>query len=250
MSTFPGDSKLSNSALSVHDERAPSSSLGIKLSHLNPSSLGGASELSATPTSFTPSPISAIETRTSISSDSTNYEEFLQERAHAPRKSGGANPFAFDSELLAKLHDPKSLKLLRTIGGILGLAAGLRTDIEKGLAPDEDIFHRKVTIQDVRQKLEDLRQSRGLPRVVGESLEMETPAGVGPEHSHEFVRHSTSVFSNSLTWRRPLAEHFQDRRRIFSVNRIPSRPPKNFFGLLWGALQDPILVWAHFPSND
>jgi P-type Ca2+ transporter type 2C len=211
-------------------------------------------EFSATSgTSFSPTsfnsvfepPISAVETART-STDYIDYDEILKISGTGPDSQTESNPFAFTAEQLVKLHDPKSVKMLRAVGGIFGLAKGLRTDIEKGLSPDETTLLGKVTLQDVRRAIEEGRDlTRSANKLPDNTFTKETTKETYCDALE--VKHTSSVLPRTLTARRPLVQPFKDRRRIFSVNRIPSRPPKNLLQLMWAALHDKILVFHFLP---
>lgn len=132
--------------------------------------------------------------------------------------------------------------MLRAVGGIFGLAKGLRTDVEKGLSPDETTLLGKVTIQDVRQAIEERRQLTRFANKLPDNTFTDTDTTKDTYRIASDVKRTSSVLTRTLTSWRPLVQPFQDRRRVFSVNRIPSRPPKNLFQLIWAALHDKILV--------
>ena len=163
-------------------------------------------------------------------------------------ESQGDNPFAFAPNQLARLHDPKDLDVLRAMGGILGLGFGLRTDIEKGLSPDEGKFMANVTLRDVRHALEAQKIRRQISvKGKDDHDELTDPNRV----FSELERHGTkpqgntafSLVAKTFSIRTQHSElQFEDRRRIFSTNRIPLKKPKNIFELMWEALHDRILV--------
>jgi len=172
------------------------------------------------------------------------------------------NPFAFIPKQLAKLHDPKDLNILRQMGGIEGLAFGLRTDLEFGLSPDEDHLEGRITLQDVWHELET-RKKLKVQNGVNKAQEEESTENHEDEDHHEkghdvgdnvhhtetgSIRRKISLATRRPTLARvishpPPPKGFSDRKRIFSENRIPARKPKNIFQLMWMALHDKILVY-------
>ena len=121
------------------------------------------------------------------------------------------NPFAFTPEELgSKLYDGKDLKVLRDMGGLIGLAYGLRTDLRQGLRWDEDKLDGRVTRRDI---LEHIR-----------------------------TVHHLSLSQSALYMGGSSAGGFSDRRRVFGENKIPVRPPKNIFQLMWIAMHDKVIV--------
>ena len=169
------------------------------------------------------------------------------------------NPFAFTPKQLSKLHDPKDLNVLRAMGGLQGLEIGLRTDVTKGLSPDEDILDGQVTLADVWHALETRKkehvkngyQSEKQPEASNEDKDIKVVMDVFDE-KEKLPRTDTEKRKHSLGSRRPtlasmkVTSHtphrFSDRIRVFSENRIPERKPKNIFQLMWMALHDKILV--------
>jgi P-type Ca2+ transporter type 2C len=168
------------------------------------------------------------------------------------------NPFAFTPKVLAKLHDPKDLNVLRQMGGLDGLVYGLRSDVKIGLSPDEDKLDGRVTLQNVWDVLET-RKKEHVKQEIDDKLEKDNVQGneidvVLEESSAGKLKRNES--RKSTVSRRPtlvsvksqptVSKGFSDRKRIFSENRIPARKPKNIFQLMWMALHDKILVR---PSN-
>jgi P-type Ca2+ transporter type 2C len=199
-------------------------------------------------TAYSYSPHSAVETSNKFSN--VDYDRLLDTGAEEPELQRVNNPFAFTPKQLAKLHDPRNLDVLRAMSGVLGLAIGLQTNLEQGLSPDETILSSKVTLQDVRREVEELNLRRG---VSNSAKEMDDPKAFmkADEDFHKPERritepHRDSIFSlkaRSFTIRGHHSEPpFKDRRRVFSINRIPLRKPKNIFQLMWATLKDRILV--------
>jgi hypothetical protein len=154
------------------------------------------------------------------------------------------NPFAFTVKQLVKLHESRDLTILRAMGGVKGLCLGLRTDIKKGLSNDEDKFDTQITLDYVRQSLEALQRelSKNPDHVVqSPDHEMDDPlTSPKAQRSPTMLSRRPTLLSINLR-RRP--QYFQDRRRIFGENKIPSRKPKNIFELMWIALHDKVLVF-------
>jgi P-type Ca2+ transporter type 2C len=165
------------------------------------------------------------------------------------------NPFAFTPKMLAKLHDPKDLDVLREMGGLDGLVFGLRSDVKKGLSPEEDKLQGRITLQNVWDELER-RKKENVKQGIDDKLQQEEN-----EQKREFEvileksadeKMNRNESRKSSASRRPtlatvistpaVSKGFSDRKRIFSENRIPARKPKNIFQLMWMALHDKILV--------
>lgn len=120
-------------------------------------------------------------------------------------------PFAFTSDELMDLVDPKSPATLIAYGGLQGVLAGLHANATKGLSTSERSLSTVVT-SDVNEKVD-------------------TPAEFAP----------TSV-GGPVT--------MAEREEFFGRNVLPKRKPKTIFQLMWMALQEKILVrecsWTSF----
>ena len=172
------------------------------------------------------------------------------------------NPFAFSPKQLAKLHDPKDLNMLRSMGGVDGLTFGLWTDVDEGLPPDEDYIAGRRTLQDVwneleRRKREEVDEYIENGEVDEEHSRKDRDPGVDGGASEETVKRTETASSAkrkaSLVSRKTTLSSvkphgppkgFSDRKRIFAENRIPTRKPKGIFQLMWMALHDKILVYC------
>jgi Ca2+-transporting ATPase len=117
------------------------------------------------------------------------------------------NRFAFSPGELNKLLNPKSLAAFQALGGLLGLARGLRTDLNAGLSIDEGRLEGTVDIKDVTQHMS-----------TGKPLQETTPVSSGN------------------------GSPFEDRIRVFSQNRLPARKSTGFFKLFWDAYNDKIII--------
>jgi Ca2+-transporting ATPase len=157
-----------------------------------------------------------------------------------PENDSEHNVFAFSPTQLAKLFDPKNLNILRAMGCVRGLAIGLRTDLNKGLSPHESILHGKITLEEVWQRLRVASDNRNEPEK--EKSKFDEP-NIRLEHTMSRRR----TFSITP---RPRTQIFQDRRRVYSENRIPARKSKNLFQLMWMVLKDQILVGSSSAQVD
>jgi Ca2+-transporting ATPase len=155
------------------------------------------------------------------------------------------NPFAFTQAQLGRsLYDPKNLSLLRAMMGAEGLAMGLRVDLHQGLSPDEDKLDGHVTLEDVWRRFEGLDEVDDV-RADGNNAPHDQAAptmdAVASQHQHPNPTGWSRIFRKS----KPppsSSKGFTDRRRVLGENRIPVRPLKNIFQLVWIALQDKIIV--------
>ncbi len=201
-------------------------------------------------TAFTSSPLSA-------GSKSTTYVEVDYDALLNPGPRDldiKDNPFAFTPRQLATLHDPKSLDVLRAMGGLFGLAMGLRTDIDGGLRPNEKRLVAKVTFEQVNNavRVGELLKTGALDETAGQG------GGIGREYNslkpmEPFLLETRpSPIARTFSVRGP--HHppipFEDRRRVFSSNSIPRRKRKNFFQLMWAAFNDKILVRGLVSPSD
>lgn len=128
------------------------------------------------------------------------------------------NKFAFTPGQLAKLINPKSLAAFRALGGLSGLAKGLRTDIISGLSVDESRLDGQVTFDEATATSANPSPLKGSP-----------PQG------RQLTVHETSVSANKDS-------SFADRKRIFSDNRLPERKSKSLLQLMWMAYNDKVLI--------
>jgi hypothetical protein len=150
------------------------------------------------------------------------------------------NPFPYTPEKLAKLHDPKDLKFLDELGGIEGLAYGLKTNLEDGLSPDEEsVVMERVSRASTPKGKE--RENTPAPSLTPAETETGAETTFGGEPFN--IARRLSTFLPHHEERQP----FKDRRRIFGTNTIPPRQPKGILQLMWDALHDKILVQT--PEN-
>ncbi|KAF5665161.1 putative calcium P-type ATPase [Fusarium heterosporum] len=129
------------------------------------------------------------------------------------------NNFAFTPTQLHKLLTAKSLSALHAFGGLLGLAAGLRTDISAGLGVDETTLEGTVT-------LEEAVASGNLERPP--VLSVASPPPSPPLLHNGLFEHHDSRFA--------------DRKRVFGDNRLPQIAQKSFLRLLWIAFNDKLII--------
>ena len=167
------------------------------------------------------------------------------------------NPFAFTPKQLRKLHDPKDLNVLRNMGGLEGLVYGLRTNVKAGLSADEDHLDGQILYRDVLHELETRRKQRVQEDIdkksiedgdksTSEKLKEDKQGDLRRKDSSASAKRKFSLSSRTTTLSiksQAPSGGFSDRKRIFSENRIPIRPPKTIFQLMWMALHDKILVF-------
>ncbi|KAK5987837.1 Calcium-transporting ATPase 2 [Cladobotryum mycophilum] len=126
------------------------------------------------------------------------------------------NPFAFAPGQLNKMFNPKSLSAFYQLGGMRGLEKGLRTDRKSGLGTGESRLQGQVTFDEATSK------TSGKP-----VKDIATPE-------------TTRVATNSSQARE--REHFQDRYRVFSDNRLPEKKGKSLLELMWITYNDKVLI--------
>jgi len=142
-----------------------------------------------------------------------------------------SNPFAFTPKDLSQLHDPKDLSALRAIGGVPGLLLGLRTNADEGLSPDEYVLRGTVTTEEAVSAAEQ-----------GDRMPEPELYPSRDESSRQIVQNPSTLRRISTMSLGPVPQPFQDRKRIFSENRLPRKRSKNLFQLMWLILQDKVLV--------
>ncbi|KAI1267068.1 calcium-translocating P-type ATPase [Xylariaceae sp. FL1019] len=117
------------------------------------------------------------------------------------------SPFAFAPGHLNKLLNPKSLPVLRALGGLKGIERGLQTDVNAGLSIDETTARSRVTFdQAVRKSDESCPKS---------TEKIATPGSDSP---------------------------FSDRTRVFGKNILPSKKATPIWRLFWNAAKDKVII--------
>ncbi|KAH7137229.1 hypothetical protein B0J13DRAFT_597030 [Dactylonectria estremocensis] len=113
--------------------------------------------------------------------------------------------FAFSPGQLSKLLNPKSHNAFYALGGVEGLAKGLRTDLKSGLSADEASLDGEVAFEDVAPK--------GTPKHGTAGDANPNPTGL-----------------------------FSDRKRIFRDNRLPDKKNKSLLQIAWTTYNDKVLI--------
>ncbi|KAI8364331.1 PMCA-type calcium-translocating P-type ATPase [Choanephora cucurbitarum] len=137
-----------------------------------------------------------------------------------------SNPFAFTNQQLSALMDPKNLPLLRSFGGLEGIARGLHVDLRTGLKPNGP-KHPKVSLSQVMKESDD--------SIYVEDIDIKrTPTihSVGRQLTH---RTDANVPA-------PDASAFPQRTSVFGSNVLPETETKSIFALMWIAFQDKTLI--------
>lgn len=162
--------------------------------------------------SVPPSPVFETESKQADNKSSTqvNMEQFLQPHDNPE------NPFAFTSEQLSALYDPKNVELLSAYGGLEGIAKGLHSNAKDGLSTDEHAPFDPISLNDII----DIH----VMEVTKPELDSQGSATPPPAH------HTTA---NS---------RFAQRITTFGSNTLPDVKAKNIFQLMWMAFKDKTLV--------
>lgn len=147
----------------------------------------------------------------------TNLEDALRPDANAVADfQVDNNPFAFSPGQLNKMLGPKSLKAFYALGGLVGLAKGLRTDAKSGLSLDETTLTGTVSFEEATTKPEASRHS-------SDETEQDSP--------------------QQSDLRKDIGDDkFVDRKRVFNDNTVPPRKPKSFWYLVWAAYNDKMIL--------
>jgi Ca2+-transporting ATPase len=135
-----------------------------------------------------------------------------------------SNPFAFSIEQLQALMDPKNVPLLRSFGGLEGVARGLHVDLKAGLSTNSPA-HPRITLNEIIDEKDDA--------VYVEELEFKRTPTV-----HSLARqytHRTNVTVQDV-------DAFPQRRSVFGRNVLPETLSKSIWKLMWIAFQDKTLV--------
>ena len=127
------------------------------------------------------------------------------------------NPFAFSPGHLSKLINPKSLKAFYKLGGLNGIAAGLRTNTSSGLSTDEAALDGEVTFECV-------------------TGHRSTPERDDISHAKKpSINLSASNTEDDLGG-------FSDRRRVFGTNKLPEKDQTPIWKLALDTWKDPVII--------
>ncbi|KAL4780476.1 putative P-type calcium ATPase [Aspergillus varians] len=157
---------------------------------------------------------------TSAKNTIENYEEALEpDPGREAEFEVENNNFAFSPGQLNKLLNPKSLGAFYALGGIAGLAKGLRTDLRSGLSLDETELSGSVRFDDATAT----SSPKSLPEPAAET---EPP---GPPRA-------------DTTPHKQAENAYFDRKRVFGQNKLPEKKTKSIFELAWLAYNDKVLI--------
>jgi Ca2+-transporting ATPase len=127
------------------------------------------------------------------------------------------NNFAFSPSALHKLLETRSIAFLQALGGIQGLAYGIRSNIETGLSVDEDVLDDVITAH----AAVTAAQTGGTPKTT--PLNHVTPT----YHKIIHIGHASPGY--------------RDRKRVFGENRLPKPHRKSYLQLAWMAFNDKLI---------
>jgi len=146
----------------------------------------------------------------------TNHQlELAQDEAIDPK------PFPFKPYQLAHMLDPKSLESLVAMGGIDGLLRGLGTHPEHGLSTeDASTRHHEKHV--------------GVPHSE-ESQHHEKPPQI-------VLTEPSGNIGSPTDDRSAFTASFEDRKRVYGKNILPTRISKTLLQLMWAAMKDKVLV--------
>jgi Ca2+-transporting ATPase len=117
------------------------------------------------------------------------------------------------------LFNPKSLAAFRALGGLRGLVLGLRTDSSCGLSLDETTLDGTVEFDEVTIPTNSAFLCKG----------NSSPGGLLRYNTFPSIRHASS-------------EQYEDRKRVFGINRLPEKKSKNLFEIMWITFNDKVLI--------
>ncbi|EWC45309.1 hypothetical protein DRE_00708 [Drechslerella stenobrocha 248] len=123
------------------------------------------------------------------------------------------SPFAFTPGHLNKLLNPKSLAAYHAMGGVFGIAKGLKTDIHAGLSIDETTIDSPISFN------EAITSSEDEPKKANHDT---TPPVYMPRAGENGA--------------------YADRLAVFKDNRLPEKKATPLWRLMWNAYKDEILL--------
>jgi Ca2+-transporting ATPase len=147
------------------------------------------------------------------STNPVNIEQLLQQHQDPQ------NPFAFKTEQLSALYDPKNIELLAAYGGLEGIAKGLHSNARDGLSTDENAPFEPITLSALTDSYDNDESKHEVSNA--ESKEHATPPP---------AQHTTSD------------TRFGQRQAVYGSNVLPDVKAKNIFQLMWMAFNDKTLV--------
>lgn len=147
------------------------------------------------------------------------------------------NPFAFTTDQLGALYDPKNIELLAAYGGLEGVAKGLHSNIKNGLSSDEQAPFEPVTLSDISDTQIDVKETNETK----DSADAKEATESEESKKHLPPKKTNSVLSHTATNSR-----YAQRISNFGANVLPEAKGKNIFQLMWMAFKDKTLVCKSF----
>ncbi|KAL3424469.1 calcium-translocating P-type ATPase [Phlyctema vagabunda] len=120
------------------------------------------------------------------------------------------NSFAFSPGQLNKLLNPKSLPAFIALGGLPGIARGLRSDVDSGLNIDEGVLDGKISFSEATRS--------------------------------EYKKDGAYAASSRGAGKGGQPGSFSDRIRVYKANVIPQKTATPLWRLMWLAYQDKVLL--------
>lgn len=157
----------------------------------------------------------------SVENTIENYEEALKpDPGREAEFEVENNNFAFSPGQLNKLLNPKNLGAFYALGGLAGLAKGLRTDVRSGLSLDEKELEGYISFDDATAS----SSAESLPKPAAEDEPL------GPPRADTATPHKQDENS------------YSDRKRIYGSNKLPEKKTKTILELAWLAYNDKVLI--------
>ena len=155
------------------------------------------------------------------------------------------NPFAFTAEQLSTLIEKRDLKFLNDIGGILGMAKGLHSDIMQGIAENERYPLRSITLNDLVSAASTCNKSTtsddddDSDENDDDILDEDMLAYCTAEEYEKYYNGKKNVDDGDVG---DEIEMHRQRKSVFGKNILPCIQHKSLCRLIWLALQDKTLV--------
>ena len=154
------------------------------------------------------------------------------------------NPFAFTAEQLSTLVEKRDLKFLNDIGGILGMAKGLHSDIMQGIAENERYLLRSIALNDLASAASTCNKSTTSDDDDSDEndediLDEDVLAYCTVEEYEKYYNGKKNVDDDDSGDEK---EMHRQRKLVFGKNILPCIRHKSLWRLIWLALQDKTLV--------
>ncbi|KAI9497728.1 hypothetical protein BDB00DRAFT_919049 [Zychaea mexicana] len=146
------------------------------------------------------------------------------------------NPFAFSADQLGAVVEKRDLKYLNDVGGVLGMAKGLHSDIMQGLPDDERYLLRTITLNDLVTAASSCNKSTT-------SSDDDDDDDESDILDEDMVAYDVNnLYQNhDVDGNDSIATHHQ-RKAVFGRNVLPCVQHKSLLRLIWTSLQDKTLI--------